>query len=86
MNHAAYDANGTSQVGEWRLNHVHSINHAEVINASLSNSSAEIDYSALFHLIFSQTFFHRGHFLLVNIVLRLTAGDIYMMYMKIHFF
>ena len=24
---------------EWRLNHIHSMNHAEVINASLSDSS-----------------------------------------------
>ena len=32
-------------IGEWRLNHIHSINHVEVINASLSDFSAEIDYS-----------------------------------------
>ena len=35
---------GTAQLGEWRLNHNHSINHAEVINVSCSDSSAEIDY------------------------------------------
>ena len=33
---------GTARLGEWRLNHIHSINGAEVINASCS---AEIDYS-----------------------------------------
>ena len=37
---------GTARLGEWRLNHIHSINGAEVINASVSDSSAEIDYSA----------------------------------------
>ena len=36
---------GTARLGEWRLNHIHSINGAEVINASVSDSSAEIDYS-----------------------------------------
>ena len=35
---------GTARLGEWRLNHIHSINGAEVINASVSDSSAEIDY------------------------------------------
>ena len=35
---------GTAGLGEWRLNHIHSINAAEVINASISDS-AEIDYS-----------------------------------------
>ena len=33
---------GTARLGEWRLNHIHSINGAEV---SVSDSSAEIDYS-----------------------------------------
>ena len=41
---AAYSLYGTSQIGEWHLNHIHSLNHAEVINASLLDSSAEIDY------------------------------------------
>ena len=36
---------GTVQLGEWRLNHIHSINGVEVINASCSDSSAEIDDS-----------------------------------------
>ena len=36
---------GTVRLREWRLNHIHSINGAEVINASFSDSSAEIDYS-----------------------------------------
>ena len=36
---------GTTRLGEWRLNHIHSINGAEVINPSCSDSSAEIDYS-----------------------------------------
>ena len=35
---------GTARLGEWRLNHIHSVNGAEVINASVSDSSAEIDY------------------------------------------
>ena len=35
---------GTARLGEWRLNDIHSINGAEVINASVSDSSAEIDY------------------------------------------
>ena len=35
---------GTARLGEWRLNHIHSINSAEVINASVLDSSAEIDY------------------------------------------
>ena len=35
----------TARLGEWRLNHIHSINEAEVINVSCSDSSAEIDYS-----------------------------------------
>ena len=38
---------GTARLGEWRLNHIHSINSAEIINASVSDSSAEIDYSAM---------------------------------------
>ena len=38
---------GTARLGEWRLNHIYSINHAEVINASSSESSAKIDYSAM---------------------------------------
>jgi hypothetical protein len=29
-------------LGAWRLNHIHSTNGAEVINASCSDSSAEI--------------------------------------------
>ena len=33
---------GTARLGEWRLNHIHSINGAEVINVSCSDSSAEI--------------------------------------------
>ena len=41
---AAYSLYGTSPMGEWRLNHIHSVNHAEVINVSLPDSSAEIDY------------------------------------------
>ena len=40
---------GTARLGEWRLNHIHSINGAEVINASVSDSSAEIDYSTRFN-------------------------------------
>ena len=36
---------GTARLGEWRLNHIHSINGAEDINASCSGSSAEIEYS-----------------------------------------
>ena len=41
-----YGGFGTSHIGEWRLNHIHSVNNAEVtcINASLSVSSTEIDY------------------------------------------
>ena len=42
---------GTARLGEWRLNHIHSINGAEVINASVSDSSAEIDYSVVLTLI-----------------------------------
>ena len=42
---AAYGGYGTSRIGEWRLNHIHSMNHAEVMNASLSDFSAEMDYS-----------------------------------------
>ena len=38
---------GAARLGEWRLNHIHSMNLAEVINASLCPSSAEIDYSIL---------------------------------------
>ena len=38
---------GTARLGEWRLNHIHSVNGAEVINASASDSSAEIDYSII---------------------------------------
>ena len=41
---AVYGGYRTSRIGEWRLNHLHSMNHAKVINASLSDSSAEIDY------------------------------------------
>ena len=36
---------GTARLGGWRLNHIHSMNGTEVINASCSDSSAEIDYS-----------------------------------------
>ena len=36
---------GTARLGEWRLNYIHSINGAEDINQSCSDSSAEIDYS-----------------------------------------
>ena len=36
---------GTARLEEWRLNYIHSINGAEDINASCSDSSAEIDYS-----------------------------------------
>ena len=39
---------GTARLGEWRLNH---INGAEVINASVSDSSAEIDYSAILSIL-----------------------------------
>ena len=44
--HAAYIYGGyrTSRISGWCLNHIHSMKHAEVINTSLSNSSAEIDY------------------------------------------
>ena len=35
---------GTARISEWRLNHIHSTYDAEVINASVSDSSAEIDY------------------------------------------
>ena len=35
---------GAARLGEWRLNHIHSTNSAEVINASLPISSTEIDY------------------------------------------
>ena len=35
---------GAARLGEWRLNHIHSMNSAEVINTSLSDFSAEIDY------------------------------------------
>ena len=38
---------GTARLGEWRLNHIHSINGAEDINASCSDSSAEMDYSSI---------------------------------------
>ena len=40
-----YGGYGTSRIGEWLLNHIHSMNNAEVINANLSVSSTEIDYS-----------------------------------------
>ena len=33
---------GTARLGEWHSNHVHSINGAEVINASCSDSSAAL--------------------------------------------
>ena len=33
----------TARLGEWSLNHIHSINGAEVVNASCLDSSAEID-------------------------------------------
>ena len=39
-----YGGLGTSCIGEWRLNHIHSMNNVEVINKSLSVSSTEIDY------------------------------------------
>ena len=35
---------GTTRLGEWRLNHIHSINGTEVINTSCSDTSAEIGY------------------------------------------
>ena len=41
---AVYGGYGTSRIGEWHLNHSHSMNHAEVINVSHSDFSAEIDY------------------------------------------
>ena len=31
----------TARIGEWRLNHIHSMNHVEVINVNCSDSSAE---------------------------------------------
>ena len=43
---------GTTQLGEWHLNHIHSINGAEIINTSFSDSSAEIDYRSFFHVFF----------------------------------
>ena len=42
---------GTARLGEWSLNHIHSMHGAEVINASCSDSSAEIDYSTLIHAV-----------------------------------
>ena len=39
---------GTARLGEWRLNHIHSVNGSEVINASVSDSSAEIDFRPLY--------------------------------------
>ena len=48
---------GTARLGEWRLNHIHSINGAEVINASCSDSSAEIDYSLTFFFPFRRLTF-----------------------------
>ena len=41
---------GTAQLGECHLNHIHSINGAEIINASFSDSSAEIDYRSFFQV------------------------------------
>ena len=43
--HAVYGGYRSIRMGEWRLNHT--INYAEVINANLSDFSAEIDYSNL---------------------------------------
>ena len=40
----------TAQLGEWHLNHIHSINGTEIINASFSDSSAEIDYRSFFQV------------------------------------
>ena len=40
---------GTTRLGEWRLNHIHSINGAEDINASVSDSSAEMEYSKIWN-------------------------------------
>ena len=34
-----YGGYGTSQIGEWCLNHIHSMNNVEVINTSLLVSS-----------------------------------------------
>ena len=48
--HATYGGYGTSRIGEWCLNHIHSMNHAEVINASLLNSSAGINYGNMVHV------------------------------------
>ena len=31
----------------WRLNYIHSMKYAEVINASIAANSAEIDYSVV---------------------------------------
>ena len=39
-----YGGYAISCIGEWRLNHIHSMNSAEDINVSLSVSSTEIDY------------------------------------------
>ena len=41
--------------GEWHLNHIYSMNHAEVINASHSDSSAEIDYTHVWQIGVSWT-------------------------------
>ena len=46
---------GTARLGEWRLNHIHSVNGVEVINASVSDSSAEIDYSNTHQLVVGMT-------------------------------
>ena len=40
-----YGGYRTSRIGEWHLNRIHSMKNAEVINASLSVASTEVDYS-----------------------------------------
>ena len=43
--HAVYKLR--EYIGEWRLNHIHSIDDAEVIIVSFSDFSAETDYSPM---------------------------------------
>ena len=38
---------GRAQGIRWRLNYIHSMKYAEVINASIAANSAGIDYSAI---------------------------------------
>ena len=38
---------GRAQGIQWRLNYIHSMKYAEVINTSIAANSAGIDYSAL---------------------------------------